>query len=82
MAKARYHKAQRVLMKPVGTWAYVEAVVPKCVKGCDEPIKIAYDCGMGGEFAQEELEEEFKGLQLAASNGAGETWRVLRSPNR
>jgi hypothetical protein len=28
-------------------------VVPKWVKGCDEPIKIAYDCGMAREFAQE-----------------------------
>jgi hypothetical protein len=57
MAKAKYHKSQRVFVKPVGTWAHVEAVVPKWVKGCDEPIKIAYDCGMGREFAQEELEE-------------------------
>lgn len=62
MAKAKYHKAQRVFVKPVGTWAYVEAVVSKWVKGCDEPIKIAYDCGMGREFAQEELEEESTGL--------------------
>ena len=38
--------------------AYVEAVVPTWVKGCEEPIKISYDCGMGREFAQEELEEE------------------------
>ena len=51
MAKAKYHKSQRVFVKPVGTWAYVEAVVPKWVKGCEEPIKIAYDCGMGREFA-------------------------------
>ena len=43
MAKAKYHKAQRVFVKPVGTWAYIEAVVPKWVKGCEEPIKIAYD---------------------------------------
>ena len=50
MAKAKYHKSQRVFVKPVATWAYVEAVVPKWVKGCDEPIKIAYDCGMGREF--------------------------------
>ena len=28
-------------------------------EGCEEPIKIAYDCGMGREFAQEELEESF-----------------------
>ena len=51
MAKAKFHKSQRVFVKPVGTWAYVEAVVPKWIKGCDEPIKIAYDCGMGREFA-------------------------------
>jgi hypothetical protein len=55
MAKAKFHKSQRVFVKPVGTRAYVEAVVPKWVKGCDEPIKIAYDCGMGREFGQDEL---------------------------
>ena len=60
MAKAKYHKSQRVFVKPVGTWAYVEAVVPKWIKGCEEPIKITYDCGMGREFAQEELEEELR----------------------
>jgi hypothetical protein len=81
MAKAKYHKTQRVFVKPVGTWAHVEAVVPKWVKGCDEPIKISYDCGMGREFAQEELEEESTGLQLAG-NGAGDTWRILRGQNR
>lgn len=82
MAKAKYHKSQRVFVKPVGTWAHVEAVVPKWVKGCDEPIKIAYDCGMGREFAQEELEEESTGLQISTANGAGGSWRVLRGQNR
>ena len=82
MAKAKYHKAQRVFVKPVGTWAYVEAVVPKWVKGCDEPIKIAYDCGMDREFAQEELEEESTGLQITSGNGASDAWRVLRGQNR
>ena len=53
MAKAKYHKSQRVFVKPVATWAYVEAVVPKWIKGCEEPIKITYDCGMGREFAQD-----------------------------
>ncbi len=38
MAKAKFHKAQRVFVKPVGTWAYVESVVPKWIRGCDEPI--------------------------------------------
>jgi hypothetical protein len=28
MAKAKYHKSQRVFAKPVGTWTFVEAVVP------------------------------------------------------
>ena len=82
MAKAKYHKSQRVFVKPVGTWAHVEAVVPKWVKGCEEPIKIAYDCGMGREFAQDELEEESVALQVNAANGLGGTWRILRGHNR
>ena len=56
--------------------------MPKWVKGCEEPIKIAYDCGMGREFAQEELEEESTALQANAANGLGGTWRVLRGHNR
>jgi hypothetical protein len=82
MAKAKFHKSQRVFVKPVGTWAHVEAVVPQWVKGCEEPIKIAYDCGMGREFAQDELEEESTALQTNAANGLGGTWRVLRGHNR
>ncbi|HMK42092.1 MAG TPA: hypothetical protein VK451_11110 [Methyloceanibacter sp.] len=81
MAKAKYHKSQRVFVKPVGTWAHVEAVVPKWVKGCEEPIKVAYDCGMGREFAQEELEEESAALQANGINGLG-AWRILRGHNR
>ena len=56
MAKAKYHKSQRVFVKPVGTWACVEAVVTKWVEGCEEPIKVAYECGMGREFAQDALQ--------------------------
>ena len=82
MAKAKYHKSQRVFVKPVGTWAHVEAVVPQWVKGCEEPIKIGYDCGMGREFAQEELEEESSALQANAANGLGGAWRILRGHNR
>ena len=82
MVKAKYHKSQRVFVKQVGTWAYVEAVVPTWVKGCEEPIKISYDCGMGREFAQEELEEESAALQANAANGLGGIWRILRGHNR
>jgi hypothetical protein len=82
MAKAKFHKAQRVFVKPVGTWAYVESVVPKWIRGCDEPIKIAYDCGMGREFAQEELEEESLALHNGAQGSPNGQWRVLRGQNR
>jgi hypothetical protein len=81
MAKAKFHKSQRVFVKPVGTWAYVEAVVPTWVKGSTEPSKITYDCGMGREFEQEELEEESLALQSNAANGVG-SWRILRGHNR
>ena len=81
MAKAKFHKSQRVFVKPVGTWAYVEAVIPTWVKGCPEPLDINYDCGMGREFEQDELEEESVALQNNAANGVG-TWRILRGHNR
>ena len=35
MAKAQFHKNQRVYVKPVGTWALVEHVVPHWAKGID-----------------------------------------------
>lgn len=80
MAKAKFQKSQRVFVKPVGTWGRIEAVVPKWAKGCDEPTKIAYDCGLGREFAQEELEEESVALQTNATNGG--PWRIVRGHNR
>jgi hypothetical protein len=83
MAKAKYHKSQRVFVKPVGTWAHIEQIVPKWVRGCEEPIKVMYDCGMGREFAQEELEEETTALQqTTAVNGMGTEWHLLRGQNR
>src|SRR5262249_31110298 len=53
----------------------------KWVKGCEEPIKISYDCGIGREFAQEEPEEESSAMQTGAGNGLG-PWRILRGHNR
>ena len=58
MAKAQFHKNQRVYVKPVGTWALIEHVVPHWAKGIDEPIRIHYDVGLGREFAAEELLSE------------------------
>lgn len=83
MAKAKFHKSQRVFVKPVGTWAYIESVVPKWVRGVAEPIKVLYDCGMGREFEQDELEEETLALQQQPQfNGVAMDWRVVRGQNR
>lgn len=80
MAKAQFHKNQRVYVKPVGTWALIEHVVPHWAKGIDEPIRIHYDVGLGREFAAEELMSE---EPLAQTNGAdGTSWRVVRARNK
>ncbi len=87
MAKARYHKAQRVFVKPVGTWGFVENIVPKWVKGVDEPIKIHYDVGMGREFSQDELDASETGPE-ATGTPAGmksedqKSWHIVRAQNK
>lgn len=87
MAKAVFHKSQRVYVKPVGTWVLVERVVPHWVKGVDEPLRISYDCGLGRLFQAHELiseqamhshdndEDEDDDLLL-------EHWRIVRRVNR
>ena len=81
MAKAVYHKGQRVYVKTVGTWAVVERVSPQWVKGVEEPLKITYDVGLGRDFQAHELtaeEREPAKPDLIET----ENWRVLRSANR
>ena len=58
MAKALFHKTQRVWVKPVGTWAFVEAVIPHWVKNVDEPLRVTYECGLGRQFHAHELLSE------------------------
>jgi hypothetical protein len=80
MAKAQFHKNQRVYVKPVGTWALVEHVVPHWAKGLDEPIRVHYDVGLGREFTAEDLvSEEPMGDRAAAE---GQRWRVVRARNK
>jgi len=80
MAKAQFHKNQRVYVKPVGTWALIEHVVPHWAKGIDEPIRVHYDVGLGREFAAEEmLSEEPLNENVQKS---GEYWRVVRARNK
>jgi hypothetical protein len=80
MAKAQYHKNQRVYVRPVGTWALVERVVPHWAKGLDEPIRVFYDVGLGREFGADELQAE----EPTAENkdDAAESWRVIRARNK
>jgi hypothetical protein len=80
MAKAQFHKNQRVYVKPVGTWALVERVIPQWAKGLDEPLRVFYDVGLGREFAAEELQAE----QPVSNNtdNSAEKWRIVRARNK
>jgi hypothetical protein len=80
MAHAQFHKNQRVYVKPVGTWALVERVVPHWTKGLSEPIRIYYDVGLGREFATDELQAEMSFEHSSAEDG--EEWRVARARNK
>ena len=80
MAKAQFHKNQRVYVKPVGTWALVERVLPQWTKGLDEPLRIFYDVGLGREFSADELQAEQPAAETAVGNT--EAWRVIRARNK
>jgi len=79
MAKAQFHKNQRVYVKPVGTWALIEHVVPHWAKGIEEPIRVHYDVGLGREFAAEELLSE---EPVSGNPHDGTQWRVVRARNK
>ncbi|OQW55992.1 MAG: hypothetical protein A4S17_05585 [Proteobacteria bacterium HN_bin10] len=81
MAKAVFHKGQRVYVKPVATWAVVENVNPQWVKGVEEPLRITYDTGLGRDFQAHELAGEEKD-QHKPDLIELENWRVLRAVNR
>jgi hypothetical protein len=81
MAKAIFHKGQRVFVKPVATWAAIEHVKPQWVKGVEEPLKVAYDVGLGREFQAHELAAEEK-EPIASGLLETENWRILRASNR
>src|ERR1700729_1974624 len=78
MAKAQFQKNQGFYLKPVGTGALVEHVVPHWAKGIEEPIRVHYDVGLGREFAAEELLNE-EPMVENGRNGKGEHWRGVRA---
>ncbi|ESQ86098.1 hypothetical protein AEAC466_02600 [Asticcacaulis sp. AC466] len=79
MAKATYHRHQRVYVEPVGTWAVIDKVNPVWVKGFDEPVRVTYDCGLGRDFAAEELTPE--NTEKTDSQQLGH-WRLMRARNK
>lgn len=81
MAKAVFHKGQRVYVKPVATWAVVESVNPQWVKGVEEPLRVTYNAGLGREFQAHELAAEEK-EPARPDLIETEQWRILRTVNR
>lgn len=80
MAKATFHKNQRVWVETVGTWAVVEKIVPIWAQGFDEPVRITYDLGLGRPFQAHEMTSEEKD-EVPSSQGDGE-WRLMRARNK
>src|SRR5262245_32008012 len=79
MARAAFHKNQRVYVRPVGTWAQIERVIPQWTKGLEKPIRIQYDVGLGREFAHDELEAESAPGSVTED---GDHWRIVRARNK
>jgi hypothetical protein len=80
MAKASFHKNQRVWVECVGAWATIEKIVPVWAKGFEEPVKITYDVGLGRDFLAHELDAD-RADEVTAAPEAGE-WRLLRAKNK
>ena len=80
MARAQFHKNQRVYVRPVGTWALVERVIPHWTKGLEEPLRVFYDVGLGREFGADELQGEPTEVPTGAEEE--ERWRVVRGLNK
>ena len=78
--RAAFHKNQRVFVKPVGTWALVERVVPQWAKGLEEPIRIFYDVGLGRDFSVDELHSDAPSERTIDERG--EEWRIIRTRNK
>lgn len=76
MAKALFHKGQRVYVKSVGTWATIEQVVPHWVSNVEEPIRVHYEVGLGRVFGGHELvcpEQDRR-----SDDPDVENWRIMR----
>ncbi len=80
MAKAVFHKNQRVYVKPVGTWSTIEQIKPQWVKDIEEPVRIFYEVGLGRVFTADELTGEER--DGSAGPVKEQNWRILRTRNK
>jgi len=80
MAKAQFHRNQKVWVESVGAWAVIEKLTPIWAKGFNEPVRITYDVGFGREFLASELRPE-EANDGDADGDIGE-WRLLRAKNK
>lgn len=81
MAKAQFHRNQKVWVETVGTWAVIEKVVPIWARGFDEPVRITYDVGLGRDFLAQDLKAEDP-LDEQNADAAQAAWRLLRARNK
>ena len=81
MAKASFHRNQKVWVETVGTWAVIDKIVPVWAKGFDEPVRITYDVGLGRDFQAHELRPEDNTDEPVPDAHTGE-WRILRARNK
>ena len=80
MAKAQFHRNQKVWVETVGTWAVVEKVVPIWAKGFEEPVRVMYDVGLGRDFVAQDLRAEDTSEGSGAEAASG--WRLMRARNK
>ena len=80
MAKAQFHKNQKVWVDSVGAWATIEKIVPIWAKGFDEPVRITYEVGLGRDFHSNELRAEETPPDTSFEDGG--SWRILRARNK
>jgi hypothetical protein len=80
LAKAQFHKHQKVWVEAVGAWATVEKLKPIWSPGFDEPVRITYDVGLGRDFLANELRAEDAVATPQAE--AGGNWRLMRARNK
>ena len=80
MAKAVFHRNQRVWVESVGAWAVIEKIIPIWATGFDEPVRVTYDVGLGRNFQAHELRAEQAEEEVEVD--LGPRWRLLRSQNK